>query len=125
MKPVMIFFFGMCILGPCGAAPDLDNRIAEISLKPLVEAMDNGGLEMLNSYLDADGKWPRITTSFLAMKEENTKHHEMVLLSDKLLSLLKMRSADGRPKDLIKMESDAGLLFSLSERLWKAGGYRN
>lgn len=125
MKPILIFCLVMCVTFPCGAAPDVDGSSVEIPLKPLDEAMDKGGLETLNSYLDAEGKWPRITTSSLALKEGNTKHKELVDLSNQLLSLLKVHSTADQPKELSKMESEAGLLFSLSEKLWKADGYRN
>jgi hypothetical protein len=96
-----------------------------LQLKPLVEALDKGGLVNLNSYLDEGGKWPRITTDSFATKNKITNQKELVALSDHLVGLLRDR-VEAKPSSEIKaLESEAKLLFALSEKLWKADGYRN
>jgi hypothetical protein len=61
----------------------------------------------------------------LAAKEGITRQGELVALSDRLLRALRERAKAEVPVEIKALESDAGLLFSLGEKLWKADGYRN
>lgn len=98
---------------------------SETPLKPLVEALEKGGIEQLSSYLDKGGRWPRITTDSLAKKEKITQQKDLVALSSRLLLLLKDRAKAAPSTVVEELESEASLLFSLGERLWQAEGYRN
>lgn len=94
-------------------------------LKPLVDAIDNGGLDSVNYYLDNGGKWPRITTDSYASKNEITEQNELVKLSDRLVRLLRDRAEAESSTEINTLEAEAKLFFSLGEKLWGAGGYRN
>lgn len=94
-------------------------------MEPLTKALDKGGIENLNIYLDSEGKWPRITTDSLAMRDGNARQKELVALSDRLLKLLIDRVRAEAPAELKPLESEAAQLFFLGEKLWLAGGYRN
>ena len=125
MKHTLIGLFAFWSLVACGAAADQPARKPDLPLEPLIEALDTGGLEKLNSHLDGGGKWPRITSDSLAAKEGITRQGELVALSDRLLRALRERAKAEVPVEIKALESDAGLLFSLGEKLWKADGYRN
>lgn len=96
-----------------------------VPLKPLIEAMEKGGLASVNTYLDEGGKWPRITTDSFAVRNKITNQKELVLLSDRLVNLLRDRSEAEPSSEIEVLESEAKLLFALSEKFWKADGYRN
>ncbi len=87
--------------------------------------MDKGGLPSLNTYLDEGGKWPRITTDSFATKNKITNQKELVALSDRIVSLLRDRAESEPSLKIETLESEAKLLFALSEKFWKADGYRN
>ena len=99
--------------------------VDEVPLKPLVEALDNGGLANLNSYLDKGGKWPRITTDSFATKNKITTQKELVALSDRFVGLLRDRAEAEPSSEIEALVSEAKLFFALGEKLWKAEGYRN
>ena len=109
----------------CGFAADETARLPELPLEPLTKALDKGGLEALNSHLDGGGNWPRITTDSFAAKEGISRQEELVLLSDRLLGLLRDRAKAAAPANLKEVKDEAALLFSLGDKLWQAGGYRN
>lgn len=96
-----------------------------VPLQPLIEAMEKGGLASVNTYLDEGGKWPRVTTDSFATKNKITIQKELVDLSDRLVSLLRNRSEAEPSSEIEVLESEAKLLFSLSDKLWRADGYRN
>jgi hypothetical protein len=124
MKPFfksIVFLSGIYI---SAAEEQLINTEA-VSLKPLIQAMEKGGLASVNSYLDDGGKWPRITTDSFAIRNNITNQEKLVDLSNRLVSLIKERSEAETSLEIGVLESDAKLLFSLSEKLWKSGGYRN
>jgi len=49
----------------------------------------------------------------------------LVALLDRLVSLVRDRAEADSSSEIEVLESEANLLFSLSEKLWKADGYRN
>ena len=96
-----------------------------VPLKPLIEAMEKGGLASVNTYLDEGGKWPRITTDSFAITNKIANQKALVDLSDRLVSLLRDRSEAEPSSEIGVLESEAKLLFALSGKLWKSDGYRN
>ena len=96
-----------------------------VPLKPLIEAMEKGGLASLSAYLNGGGKWPRITTDSFAIRNKISNQKELVDLSDRLVSLLRDRAGAESSADIKILESEAKLLFALSEKFWKADGYKN
>ncbi len=124
MKPVLnsLIFLSFTFF----AVAEEQSASAVVSpLKPLIEAIEKGGLAGVNSYLEAGGKWPRITTDSFATKNKIINQKELVALSDRLVSLLRDRSEAEPSSEIEVLESEAKLLFALSEKFWKADGYRN
>jgi hypothetical protein len=117
----LIFISFTCLTN----AEEHSATVVALPLKPLIEAMEKNGLAGLNTYLDEDGKWPRITTDSFAVKNKIANHSELVVLSDRLVSLLRERSEAETSTKIEVLESEAKLFFSLSEKFWKADGYRN
>ena len=124
MKPIIksLIFFSFSIFA---TAEELSASSDAVPLKPLIEALDKGGLASVSSYLDDGGKWPRITTDSFATKNKITNQKELVALSDRLVSLLRDRAGTELSSEIESLESEAKLFFDLGEKLWKAGGYRN
>ena len=124
----MKIFFKSLIILSCtffATAGEQPANTDAVPLKPLIEAIENGGLASVHTYLDEGGKWPRITTDSFATKSKITNQRELVALSDGFFSLLRDR-AIAEPSSVIEsLESEAKLFFALSEKLWKADGYRN
>lgn len=96
-----------------------------VPMKPLIEAMEKGGLASVNTYLDEGGKWPRITTDSFAIRNKITNQEALVDLSDRLVNLIKERSEAEPSSEIGVLESEAKLLFALSDKLWRSDGYRN
>lgn len=124
MKPIikLLIFLSFTFLA---AAEEKSASVDAVPLKPLIEAMEKGGLANLNSYLNEGGKWPRITTDSFATKNKITNQKELVALSDRLVSLLRDRAEVEPSSEIEALESEAKLFFALGEKLWKATGYRN
>lgn len=112
-------------LAVCAVAEHEPTQTPDLILTPLIEAMDKGGLEKLNSTLNDGGNWPRITSDYFASKMHVAKQKELVALSESILRLLKDRAKALPSADIKLLDSEAFLLFSLGEKLWKADGYRN
>lgn len=125
MKKLLIFLLIFSALIADVIIANESSLSLEIPLKPLAELLHNGELESLNAYLDNGGKWPKITTDSFAAKEKIVRQKELVALTDLLTQILKKRANAELPVDVKLLESDATLLFSLGEKLWKADGYRN
>lgn len=107
------------------AAEEQSASVDEVPSKPLIEAMEKGGLANLNSHLDEGGKWPRITTDSFATKNKIASQKELVALTDRLVGLLRDRAEAEPSSEIEALESEAKLFFALGEKLWKAEGYRN
>lgn len=124
MKPIIksIIFLSLTFFA---AAEEQSASADAVPLKPLIEAMDQGGLANVNSYLDEGGKWPRITTDSFATKNKITNQKELVNLSDRLVGLLRDRAEAEPSSEIEALESEVKLFFALGEKLWKADGYRN
>jgi hypothetical protein len=121
-------FFKFLILLSCtsfATAEEQSSNTDAVPLKPLIEAIENGGLASVNTYLDEGGKWPRITTDSFAAKNKITNQKELAALSDRFFSLLRDRAKAEPSSEIESLESEAKLFFTLSEKLWKADGYRN
>jgi hypothetical protein len=125
MRDIFICLIALWSLSSCVIAGDENTRSSQVSLTLLIEALDKGGIDTLNTYLDSGGKWPRITTDSFAMKERITQQKELVALSDRLIHLLRERAEAEPASDVNTLEIEALLLFSLGEKLWLADGYRN
>lgn len=124
MKTIIksLIFLSLTVIA---TAEEQSASVDEVPLKPLVEALDKGGLANLNSYLDEGGKWPRITTDSYATKNKITSQKELVALTDRLVGLLRDRAKAEPSSEIEALESEAKLFFALGEKLWKADGYRN
>jgi hypothetical protein len=107
------------------AAEEQSANTEAVPLKPLIQAMEMGGLARVNAYLDEGGKWPRITTDSFAIRNKITNQDALVDLSDRLVSLITERSEAELSSEIGVLESEAKLLFALSDKLWKSDGYRN
>ena len=94
-------------------------------MSPLIEILENGGLEKLEHYLNDGGHWPKISTDFFAGRQGIHRQKELVALSDRLLRLIQDRAKAEAPAKIEQLESEAELLFSIGANLWKADGYRN
>lgn len=125
MKPILLSLFAIWSLFTYRAVADETARPPAVALESLTLALNKGGIENLNNYLESGGKWPRITTDSLAVSEGNARQKELVALSDRLLQLLVDRVRAEPPVDIKPLEAEATLLFSIGEKLWLAGGYRN
>lgn len=124
----MKIFFKSLIFLSCTFFANAEEQPANtdaVPLKPLIEAIENGGLASVHTYLDEGGKWPRITTDSFATKNKITNQKELVALSDRFFNLLRDRAKAEPSSEIETLESDAKLFFALSEKLWKADGYRN
>lgn len=107
------------------SAKEESSNTNPVPLKPLIEAMEKGGLASVNTYLDEGGKWPRITTDSFALENKIFNHKELSELSEKIIRMIRDRAETEPSLEIKVLESEAELFFSLSEKLWKAGGYRN
>jgi len=122
-KLISLFVLWSCI--SAGVAADKFPRTAEIPVKPLIEILDNGGLEKLVGFFNNGGDWPKISTDSFAARQRIHNQKELVALSDRLLRLIQDRAKAEMPAKIEELESEAGLFFSMADGLWKADGYRN
>ena len=124
MKPIYKLLI-LLTLTLFAAAEEKSASADAVPLTPLIEAMDKGGLVNLDNYLDNNGKWPRISTDSFALKNKITNQKELVVLSNRLIKLLRARADAELPSEIEALDSEAKLFFALGEKFWKADGYRN
>ncbi|HEX7262269.1 MAG TPA: hypothetical protein VF258_10680, partial [Luteolibacter sp.] len=96
-------------------------------LKPLKSSLDVGGLPSLESRLAEGISWPRITSDFRAANEmvDEERQRNLVILAEGVMEQLRSKAHSPLPGNEEDLKKEAALLYSLGDRFWKSGGYRN
>ncbi|MES2997588.1 MAG: hypothetical protein V4733_12340 [Verrucomicrobiota bacterium] len=97
------------------------------NLSLLKNSLNHGGLTGLQADLAGKTAWPTIMSDFRARREgvDETRQRDLVALAEQVMQQLRVNASAPPPDDEDGLNKEITLLYSLGERFWKSGGYRN